>query len=75
MNGNTCMAIGTGSVTLEDKRGRKHTLTNVHYVPDAESSLISFVPDMASNQVEPRSGIFQINLINLKNISSQASAV
>ena len=43
LGGKTCTAIGTGNLTLEDKQGHKFTLKNVVHVPEADSSLISFM--------------------------------
>ena len=43
LGGKRCNAVGKGNLTLEDQQGKKFTLKNVLYVPDAESSLISFI--------------------------------
>gem|GEM_PF-6147643 len=43
LGGKICTAIGMGNLTLEDKQGHKFTLKDVVHVPEADSSLISFM--------------------------------
>lgn len=45
------MAIGSGTLTLEDDKGCKYTLKNWVYVPDAKESLLSEV-------LAPERGLF-----------------
>jgi hypothetical protein len=43
VSGKSVLALGKGSVTLTDKKGQKYTITDVMYVADSKSSILSMM--------------------------------